>query len=57
MGAERKALSDLLISTFGMCDDQRAKAVRDRQIMAPYNNGYRENDLKVICDQVDPGGL
>lgn len=32
---------------FGPCDGVALKAVRDRQIVAPYSNGYRENDLRV----------
>ncbi|NNC87737.1 MAG: HAD family hydrolase [Akkermansiaceae bacterium] len=34
-----------LVEIFGHCDDERLKKVRDRQIVAPYYNGYRENDL------------
>lgn len=30
---------------FGPCDGTVLKAVRDRQIVAPYTNGYRENKL------------
>jgi HAD superfamily hydrolase (TIGR01549 family) len=31
---------------FGPCDGAALKAVRDRQIVAPYSNGYHENDLR-----------
>ena len=43
-----KALSQM----FGTCDTERLKTIRDRQIVAPFNNGYRENDLRTICGEL-----
>ena len=39
-------LKGALEEMFGPCDGAVLKAVRDRQIVAPYSNGYRENDLR-----------
>lgn len=38
-------LKSALVGMFGSCDEEALKAVRDRQIVAPYANGFRENDL------------
>jgi putative hydrolase of the HAD superfamily len=38
-------LKRALVEMFEHCDEARLKEVRDRQIVAPYHNGYRENDL------------
>ena len=46
------ALEELLEELFGFCDSERLKAIRDRQILAPYENGYRENDLAAVCDEL-----
>jgi HAD superfamily hydrolase (TIGR01509 family) len=42
-------LSRILCERFGHCDRARLKDVRDRQLIAPYRNGYRENDLREIA--------
>ncbi|MEO1834433.1 MAG: HAD family hydrolase [Akkermansiaceae bacterium] len=39
-------LKGALEEMLGPCDGAALKAVRDRQIVAPYSNGYRENDLR-----------
>ena len=38
----KRTLEEML----GPCDEDVLKSVRDRQIVAPYRNGYRENDLR-----------
>jgi HAD superfamily hydrolase (TIGR01509 family) len=45
-------LVDILTELFGRCDPEHLKAIRDRQIIAPFNNGYRENDLRSICEEL-----
>ena len=42
------ALSDL----FGSCNQEHLKEIRDRQILAPFSNGFRENDLRVNCEEL-----
>lgn len=46
-----KAMSDL----FGYCDGGRLKEIRDRQIRAPFENGYRENDIQTITKELISG--
>jgi putative hydrolase of the HAD superfamily len=43
-----KALED----GFGTCDPDRLKEIRDRQIVAPYHNGYREGVLEEVCREL-----
>lgn len=38
-------LESVLTGMFGHCDSKRLKEIRDRQISAPYSNGYIENTL------------
>ena len=37
---------------FGHCDAQKLKTVRDRQLVAPYQNDFVENDLAVLCHEL-----
>lgn len=46
------ALKRTLHELFGHCDEERLREVRDRQIVAPYHNGYRENDLHEISAEL-----
>lgn len=46
------ALADKLRELFGDCDRKRLKEIRDRQALAPFNNGFRENNLRVICKEL-----
>jgi HAD superfamily hydrolase (TIGR01549 family) len=50
--AQYVALEKELSRLFGHCDSSRLKAIRDRQAMAPYNNGYVENDMKLISGEL-----
>jgi len=45
-------LKNVLTALFGRCDMDRLKAIRDRQIVAPFSNGYRENDLRTLCEEL-----
>ena len=45
VAAQYATLERTLTALFGHCDAARLRAVRDRQILAPFSNGYRENDL------------
>jgi len=47
-----EALKDSLEGEFGTCDVVKLKEVRDRQIVAPYHNGYVENDLHECCREL-----
>lgn len=49
---EYATLQRALTQMFGACEEQHIKAVRDRQIVAPYENNYKENDLRVICAEL-----
>jgi HAD superfamily hydrolase (TIGR01549 family) len=46
------ALEQELSRLFGHCDFSRLKAIRDRQALAPYNNGYVENDMELITGEL-----
>lgn len=46
--ALRSALEDL----FGHCDEARLREVRDRQIVTPYHNGYREHTLHGVSHEL-----
>ena len=50
-GVLKKALEE----QFGDCDPDLLKAIRDRQIVAPYSNGYRENDMRTVCQELIVG--
>ena len=47
-----KALEDGLIDLFGSCDAEKLKLIRDRQIVAPYSNGYKESNLIELCEEL-----
>lgn len=47
-----EALKGALLELYGHCDEKRLKEVRDRQLMAPYHNGYRENGLWSVCAEL-----
>ncbi|MBW1861384.1 MAG: HAD family hydrolase [Deltaproteobacteria bacterium] len=49
---EYAALQKALTEMFGTCDTQHIKAIRDRQIVAPFNNDYKENDIRAICAEL-----
>lgn len=53
--AQYATLVATLCDMFGDCDANRLKAVRDRQIVAPYSNGYRENHMPTICAELIQG--
>lgn len=42
-------LADALADRFGSCDIERLQAARKKQVMAPYGNGFRENDVREIA--------
>jgi len=46
------ALRDKLLDLFGDCDQERLKEIRDRQALAPFSNEFRENDLRVLCEEL-----
>ncbi len=45
-------LTEVLEELFGTCDEGRLKKIRDRQIVAPYHNGYREGVLEDVCREL-----
>ena len=50
-----KGLTSKLTEMFGSCDIATLKAIRDRQIVAPYHDGYRENDVEDCCRELIEG--
>lgn len=50
-----KRLTAKLVEMFGSCDSAKLKEIRDRQIVAPYSNGYRENDVHECCRELIEG--
>ncbi|MBN1832653.1 MAG: HAD family hydrolase [Deltaproteobacteria bacterium] len=50
--AQYVALAKELSRLFGHCDFSRLKAIRDRQALAPFHNGYVENDMKLITGEL-----
>jgi len=44
-----------LTEIFGSCDEAHLKTIRDRQIVAPFSNGYREEDLNSVCRELIHG--
>ena len=50
-----KGLTSKLTEMFGSCDTAKLKAIRDRQIVAPYHDGYRENDVEECCRELIEG--
>ena len=49
---EYGALVRTLTGMFGSCDAGRLRAVRDRQIVAPFSDDYRESDFRAICGEL-----
>ncbi|MCP4754578.1 MAG: HAD family hydrolase [Proteobacteria bacterium] len=49
---EYGALQDILREQFGDFDVEKLRSVRDRQIVAPFSNGFRENDMRTICEEL-----
>ena len=45
-------LTAKLTDMFGSCDPGRLKEIRDRQIVAPYSDHYRENDVEDCCREL-----
>jgi len=45
-------LGDLLSELFGACDRDRLQEIRDKQALAPYSNGFRENDPREISEEL-----
>lgn len=50
-----EGLTSKLTEMFGNCDTAKLKAIRDLQIVAPYHNGYRENDVEECCRELIEG--
>ena len=48
-------LEKVLTEMFGSCDEARLKTIRDRQIVAPFSNGYKENDMSSVCRELIHG--
>lgn len=48
-------LEEVMTELFGYCDSKRLKTIRDRQIVAPFSNGYRENDIRSLCEELIRG--
>ena len=46
------SLVSTLTGMFGSCDAGLLKTVRDRQILMPFENGYKENNLQTLCKEV-----
>lgn len=40
---QNEAILNTLTALFGHCDTEKLKTIRDRQIVAPYHNNYKEN--------------
>ncbi len=49
---EREALTSLLTERLGPVDRVELDAIRDRQMLAPFRNGLRENDLATISAEL-----
>jgi putative hydrolase of the HAD superfamily len=52
VAAQYVALEKELSRLFGHCDSSRLKAVRDQQALAPFYNGYVENDMELITGEL-----
>ena len=49
---QNAALEKALTKLFGHCDAEALKALRDRQYLAPFSNGYRENNPRRLCEEL-----
>ena len=52
VAAQYAALEKELSRLFGHCDSSQLKTIRDRQALAPFNNGYVENDMELITGEL-----
>jgi len=50
-----ECLTTKLTEMFGSCHAAKLKEIRDVQIVAPYSNGYRENDVEECCRELIEG--
>lgn len=48
-------LTSKLTGMFGNCDEVKLKEIRDRQIVAPYQDHFRENDFDGCCRELIEG--
>ncbi|MGJ8698138.1 MAG: HAD family hydrolase [Verrucomicrobiaceae bacterium] len=48
-------LTGKLTEMFGTCDADKLKEIRDIQIVAPYHDHYRENDVEQCCRELIEG--
>jgi HAD superfamily hydrolase (TIGR01549 family) len=48
-------LTSKLTAMFGGCDEVKLKEIRDRQIVAPYEDHFRENDFDGCCRELIEG--
>jgi len=48
-------LTAKLVEMFGSCDAAKLKEIRDRQIVAPYQDHFRENDVDECCRELIEG--
>ncbi len=55
VATEYKGLTDKLTAMFGSCDEAVLKSIRDRQIVAPFMNGLKENVFDEICAELIEG--
>jgi len=49
------ALAQAFLRMFGTCDLERLTAIRDKQIIAPDENHFKENDLRTITIELVQG--
>ena len=52
IGKQYAVLEIKLKEMFGRCDGKQLKKIRDRQALAPLKNGFRENDMKSITEEL-----
>lgn len=50
-----EGLTAKLTEMFGSCDTAKLKEIRDHQIVAPYHDDYRENDVEQCCRELIEG--
>ena len=50
--SQYKSLENELIGIFGHCDCDKLKEVRDRQAVAPFSNGFIENNLMDLSKEL-----
>ena len=52
LNSNHEAIAETLELLFGACDKERLIDIRNRQILAPFINGYRENIFSEICGEL-----